>query len=140
MSIEENKEITLRYFSGGANEYKQSKESEGKDVHTPEFVFHSLAGDMNLKEYLGLMDVNLTAFPDFKYSTEDIIAEGDKVVCRYTFTGTHQGDYMGVPASGKKVKNEGIGIIRISDGRIVEAWFAGDMLTMMQQIGAIPQQ
>jgi steroid delta-isomerase-like uncharacterized protein len=141
MGVEENKEIGRRYCSTDANEFKKSKESSGgEDVHTPDFVLHSLTGDMKLKDYMALVDMILNAFPDFKYNPEDIIAEGDKVVVRYTFTGTHLGDFSGMPASGKKVKNEGIAILRVKDSKVSEAWMVADSLNIMQQIGAIPSQ
>ena len=140
MSIEENKEIARRYLCLGPEEAKRDSEAGKDDFHAPEFVLHGTSGDMNLTEFRTLMATMATAFPDFKYNAEDIIAEGDKVVTRYTFTGTNQGDFMGIPASGKKVKTAGISIIRIKDGKLVEGWFMGDALGMMQQIGAIPSQ
>jgi steroid delta-isomerase-like uncharacterized protein len=141
MGVEETKAIGRRYCSTDANEYMKSKEtSGGEDVHTPDFVLHSLTGDMKLKDYMALVDMILNAFPDFKYYPEDIIAEGDKVVVRYILTGTHLGDFSGVPASGKRIKNEGIAILRIKDSKVSEAWMAADSLNIMQQIGAIPSQ
>ena len=140
MSVEGNKEIARRYCSIGAKEFKEYRETGRDDFHAPEFVFHGPSGDMSLKEYNEFMDTMVTSFPDYKYTPEDIIAEGDKVVLRYTLTGTHQGNAMGIPPSRKKVKIEGIGILRIGGGKLVEAWFATDALGLMQQIGAIPSQ
>jgi steroid delta-isomerase-like uncharacterized protein len=76
--------------------------------------------------------------PDLHLEMDDVIAEGDKVVCRYTLSGTHTGELMGIPASGKKVAMEGIGIVRFQDGRVAEFWGAADELGLMQQVGAIP--
>ena len=69
---------------------------------------------------------------------DDQIAEGDRVVSRWTGTGTHQGEFMGVPATGNKVTVTGIGIDRIEGGKIVEHWEQFDAMGMMQQLGAIP--
>jgi steroid delta-isomerase-like uncharacterized protein len=69
---------------------------------------------------------------------EDQVAEGDKVVTRWTATGTHKGELMGIPPSGKKVRVTGIAIDRLEDGKIVESWSSFDQLGMLQQIGAIP--
>lgn len=80
------------------------------------------------------------AFPDLAFTIDDVIAEGDKVVVRWTATGTHQGEIMGVPASGNKSTVSGIGIDRFEDGKIVEAWNAWDTLGLMQNIGAIPEE
>ena len=78
----------------------------------------------------------IAAFPDIKATTEDIIAEGDKVVIRWTATGTHQGELMGIPASGRQVTWPGITVYRFADGKIVESWWAYDALGMVQQITA----
>lgn len=78
------------------------------------------------------------AFPDLHISVEDLIAEGDRVVCRERITGTHRGDYMGLPATGKRVAYNEITIARFADGRIVETWGVVDVLSLMKQLGAIP--
>jgi steroid delta-isomerase-like uncharacterized protein len=78
------------------------------------------------------------AFPDLRITVEDQIAEGDKVVTRWTAIGTHDGDLPGLPASGNKSTVTGIGIDRFEDGKIVEAWNNWDTLGMLQQLGAVP--
>ena len=80
-----------------------------------------------------------SGFPDFQATMEDLLAEGDKVALRFTFRGTHQGEFLGIAPTGKQVTMVGIDIFRIADGRIVELWGQEeDVLGMMQQIGAIP--
>jgi steroid delta-isomerase-like uncharacterized protein len=79
-----------------------------------------------------------SAFPDSHIAIEEMISEGDLVVIRWRATGTHQGELMGVHASGKPVEITGIGIDRIVDGQIVESWTNWDTLGMLGQIGAIP--
>ena len=71
-------------------------------------------------------------FPDLKVTAKDMIAEGDKVAIRYTMTGTHKGDFMGIAATGKTVTITGIEIVRVAEGKVVEHWDASDM---MQQLG-----
>ena len=78
------------------------------------------------------------AFPDFHHTVEDLVAEGDKVVPRLTLRGTHQGDFQGLPPTGKQVTFSGINVMRLEDGKIVEHWSIGDTLGMLQQLGAIP--
>jgi steroid delta-isomerase-like uncharacterized protein len=85
-----------------------------------------------------LMAVLGAAFPDKRYTIHDMIAEGDKVVARWTFRATHKGEYMGIPATNKQVVFTGIYIIRIADGSQVEWWLEADFLSLMQQLGAIP--
>jgi steroid delta-isomerase-like uncharacterized protein len=79
------------------------------------------------------------AFPDSYFTVEDMMAEGDKVSTRKTFHGTHEGEFMGIPPSGRTVAMGLIDIVRISEGRVVEHWSMGDNLGMMQQLGIIPQ-
>jgi len=77
------------------------------------------------------------AFPDWKVTVDDIIAEGDKVVARATGQGTHLGDYMGIPPTGKRIKVSWIAIYRVADGKLAEHWQHIDELGLRQQLGAI---
>lgn len=79
------------------------------------------------------------AYPDLKVTVEDVIAEGDKVVGRNTVTGTHRGEYMGLPPTGKSVSYDEIFIFRFANGRIVETWGVVDVFAQMRQLGMIPQ-
>jgi steroid delta-isomerase-like uncharacterized protein len=111
------------------------------EICSAEFVNHSappgLPADREGIKILTAMFKG--AFPDSYFSVEDMIAEGDKVVTRKTFHGTHEGEFMGIPPSGRTVNVSLIDIVRISDGRVVEHWSVGDNLGMMQQLGVIPQ-
>jgi steroid delta-isomerase-like uncharacterized protein len=80
------------------------------------------------------------AFPDFRLEAHEILAEGDLLCARATFTGTHQGDFMGMPPTGKRIEIGGFDMLRFREGRITEHWGLMDAMTMMQQLGAIPQQ
>jgi predicted ester cyclase len=77
------------------------------------------------------------AFPDWRLVIEDLLAVGDQVVVRWMGSGTHQGPYRGVAATGKAVTNRGITIWRLADGRLVERWSAADALGLLQQLGAV---
>ena len=79
-----------------------------------------------------------TGFPDLRVTVEDMIAEDDRVCTRTTLTGTHTGDFFGIPPSGKSFSIQGMDISRFEDGKIVEHWGVTDALSLMQQIGAIP--
>jgi len=82
----------------------------------------------------------MAAFPDLRFEAEDVIASGDKVVSRARATGTQKGDFMGMPATGKSVDVQLIDIVRFADdGLALEHWGVFDALTMMQQLGAIPE-
>lgn len=78
------------------------------------------------------------AFPDLHITIEDLIAEGDKVVACDTVTGTHQGEYMGLPPTGTPITYNEIFICRFAGGRIAETWGVVDVLSQMRQLGAIP--
>jgi len=77
------------------------------------------------------------AFPDLHVTIDDLIEEGDKVVARQTVTGTHQGEYMGLPPTGKPVTYNEIFIVRFVNGRIAETWGVVDVLSQMKQLGVI---
>jgi steroid delta-isomerase-like uncharacterized protein len=79
-------------------------------------------------------------FPDLRATVEDALTEGDRTAARVKFTGTHDGEYMGIPASGRRIEIETIDIIRVADGKCVEHWGITDNMSLMQQIGAIPQE
>ena len=81
----------------------------------------------------------LAAFPDMHMDVEDLIASGDKVVARVTARATHQGEFMGVPATGSRVEVQLIDIMRFDDaGLVCEHWGVADLLSLLQQIGAVP--
>ena len=82
----------------------------------------------------------LTAFPDWHGTVDDIIAEGDTVVNRWTGHGTHLVELMGIPATGKPVTLTGITIFRIAGNKIVEEWTEMNQMSLMQQLGVIPSQ
>ena len=79
-----------------------------------------------------------TGFPDLRFRIEDLLADGDKVIARTVFTGTHRGDFFGLRATGKPVTVASIHIFRIDDGRIVEHWATSDDLEMLRQLGVVP--
>jgi steroid delta-isomerase-like uncharacterized protein len=76
--------------------------------------------------------------PDFRLTVDELLGEGDRLAARWTTTGTHEGNYVGIPPTGKKVSHGGTTFYRLENGRIVELWFLADMLGVMQQLGVIP--
>jgi steroid delta-isomerase-like uncharacterized protein len=87
------------------------------------------------KEVFGRL---LRAYPDLHITVEDLIEEDDKIVSRNIVTGTHQGEYMGLPPTGKSVTYNEIFIVRFAGGRIAESWGVVDVLSQMKQLGVIP--
>ena len=110
------------------------------EICSPEFVNHSAPPGIPAdREGIKIVAAMFRrAFPDSYFTVEDTVAEGDKVATRKTFHGTHEGEFMGIPPSGRSVSMGLIDIVHISDGRVVEHWSMGDTLDMMRQLGAIP--
>lgn len=79
-------------------------------------------------------------FPDIQFRVEDLIAEGDRVVVRWSWVGTHAGPFRGIPPTNKRVTNSGIAIYQFRDGEIIRNWLETDRLGALQQIGAAPMQ
>ena len=80
----------------------------------------------------------LAGFPDSKIELEDVITEGDKVAARFNLRATHQGDFMGIPPTGKSIVLTGITIMQFEGDKVVERWSESDFMGMMQQLGVIP--
>jgi steroid delta-isomerase-like uncharacterized protein len=104
-----------------------------------DYVGHSPSPEMNTREgHQQFFAYLRRAFPDLQITIEDQIAEGDKVVTRWTAHGTHRAEFAGVPPTGKRVVMNGIDIDRIANGKLVECWTKLDDLGLLQQLGAIP--
>jgi predicted ester cyclase len=138
MSTKDLKAFERRFFE----EYNKGKVAAMAvidEICATNFVYHGSMGDLRgLKDYKQSMSVWYDAFPDFHMTIDDMLVEGDKVVVRYTMTGTHKGEFMGIPATNKKVTIWVIQIDRVAGGKRVEGWMRLDTLGMMQQLGVIP--
>jgi steroid delta-isomerase-like uncharacterized protein len=110
------------------------------ELYATDIVMHSSTGEdiRGLENYKQFYSEELTAFPDSHITVDDLIVEGDKAVVRYTYTGTHKGQWKGIPATHKKITIRGIHIDRIVGGKIGEEWARYDTLGAMQQLGLIP--
>ena len=78
------------------------------------------------------------AFPDIHFQVQDVVASGEKIACRWTCTGTHRGDHLGMPATGRPVHFEGMCIVRVADGKLAEGWNVWDTAAMNRQLTAPP--
>jgi steroid delta-isomerase-like uncharacterized protein len=135
MSNKENKAFAARMYEEIHNKGNLEKAEE---FVTPDFVDHNPAdpnmpkGPDGVRHVFGMFR---SAFPDFHTTVEDIIADEDRVVSRVTMHGTHKGEFMGIPATGKEVSIPVIDIMRISNGKAAERWGVADVAGMMQQLG-----
>jgi steroid delta-isomerase-like uncharacterized protein len=138
---ETSNQATLRRFCDAANTGDAELLSKTiEELVDPDAVMRTplpidATGAELAKEVFGTL---LRAYPDLHITIEDLIEEGDKVVMRNTVTGTHQGEYMGIQATGKSVTYNEIFIARFAGGRIAETWGVVDVLSQMRQLGAIP--
>lgn len=137
MSTQENKAIVRRI---NEEVWEKGNLAAVDEIFAAQYVDHNPLPEMTpdregLKQSVTMMRA---AFPDLHTRTEDLVAEGDKVVNRWTASGTHKGEFMGIAPTGKQVTVAGIQICRIVAGKVVEDWTEVDMLGMMQQLGVIP--
>jgi steroid delta-isomerase-like uncharacterized protein len=133
---EKQKAITRRIFE----EVWEGDLDVVDEVLGANYVAHGLAAGLppGRDSFKHFVSVYRTAFPDVHFTIEDQIAEENKVVTRWTARGTHKGDLMGIPASGKRVVVTGSSTNRFAGDKSVESWNNWDGLGMMQQIGVIP--
>jgi steroid delta-isomerase-like uncharacterized protein len=138
---EEDKALVCRYFE---EIWDKANIELIDELLTTNFVRHgpnATEGEVRgLEGFKGLLSMYRAAFPDLRVPIEDLIAEGDMVVARWTARGTYQGELLGNAPTGNQASVTGIIVDRISGGKIEEEWADYDTLHLMQQIGAVPQQ
>jgi len=135
MSNEENKHIVRRYQElYNSNDLDRLMEVLAEDLRTPNIMPGIPQGLEGAKAAHRIM---LAGFPDYQTMIEDLIAEGDKVAARIKMMGTHTGEFMGIPATGKWISFTGIYIVRIANGKIVEHWGEEDSVSLLGQLGVL---
>lgn len=136
MSIDTNKAALHRFRDA----LSKGEMETAFSVFSPNVVIHmgSAPAPMSLAEFGQFGRLMFSAFSNPSSTVEDVIAEGDKVVSRVTFRGTHTGEMMGIPPTNKSVAITETIIDRFVDGKIVESWRLFDQMAMMQQLGLIP--
>ena len=135
MSADDNKAVVQRMFDAiNANDLDGVAELLRR-CHGP----HRDPGISPDKEgFRGFVGLYLQAFPEQHVDVHELIAEGDRVLARHTHHVTHGGDFAGLPPTGKQAVVDGLELFRVSDGRVAEMWHHDDLLSLMQQLGAIP--
>ncbi len=137
MSLEQNKELVRRSV---AEFYNRENVDVVDEIYAADYVGHDPAGIKagGMEQLQQLVTSMYAAFPDFHVVIDELIAEGDKVVKRFHIHFTHQGEFMGVPPTGKAITFSGTDTYRIADGKLAENWSNGDWLSMLQQLGIVP--
>jgi steroid delta-isomerase-like uncharacterized protein len=137
MAMDENKKVLEAFVEDVIN---QGRLERADDLVGPDFVeLDPFPGQQQGRE--GLKDVIgglRAAFPDIHWVVEEVVAEGDKVVSRFTWTGTHRATFLGIPSTDKKVTVKGVVIDRLADGKMADSRILMDTLGMMHQLGVIP--
>lgn len=136
MSLQENKALVRRFVEEVQNQHNLA----ALDVlYSPDFVDHSgITNPPNREGSKQFFTVLFAAFPDMRFTIRQQLAEGDKVMTHKTFQGTHQGPFMGIPATGKQVAFDVIDIFTVANGNLTDHWAVADLLGLMQQLGAVP--
>jgi steroid delta-isomerase-like uncharacterized protein len=137
MGPDDNKAIVRRFIEQAFNAGNLAVVDE---LVAGDYVNHlasnEVRGPEGMKQFV---TTYRTAFPDYACTIDDQIAEGDKVVTRWTVRGTQRGELMGIPPTGKRITLPGVVIDRIANGKLAETWLHADVLEMMQQLGVIPE-
>jgi steroid delta-isomerase-like uncharacterized protein len=133
MNLEQNKAIVRTYM----DEIMNKGNMTAMDSYlSGDVMFNNARGFQ--QRFPAIRQGILSAFPDHHLTIQDQVAEGDKVVTRVTFRGTHQGPFNGIAPTGKQVEWSGMAMDRIVDGKVVEMWHMQNTMTLMQQIGGAP--
>jgi steroid delta-isomerase-like uncharacterized protein len=141
MSAETNKAVVRRYFE---EVWDRGNLRVIDELVDPDFDGHPAGSSPDFGRGIeGQRQFVMTyreAFPDLHMQIEEMVADGDLVAVRWSGSGTHQGELMGMPPSGKQAHVTGMFITRVKDGKLMETWGNFDALGMLQQIGAIPTE
>ncbi len=137
MSPEDNKAIIRAYVE---TIFNQQQVDRADELVAPDYLDHAaLPGQApGLEGAKKKWAMYLAGIPDLRVTVEELVAEGDKVAVRRSYEGTHQGELLGIPPTGRQVRVGGISIFRLAGGKIAEQWEQLDRLVLMQQLGALP--
>ena len=139
MSTETNKAIVRRI---GKQLWNEQRRELFEEFYVENVVHHGTPSGPRLgpgvEGIKTAYDRLLNAFPDIQITNDDVIAEADKVVVRWTLRGTHKGELGDIPPTGKQVTQSGMSIFRLDNARIVEVWVVADNMSLMKQLGVIP--
>jgi steroid delta-isomerase-like uncharacterized protein len=136
MTAETNQRIMERFTS----EFLTTGDASlAEEFLSPDIVLHFAGQQQRGRDaYLAVVAANGDTFEDLVWTVGEMVADGDAVAVRYTMTGTHRGDFAGIPPTGKAVVAQSMAFYRLADGQIVEERAQLDMLGILQQLGAAP--
>ncbi|MFB6227938.1 MAG: ester cyclase [Halobacteriales archaeon] len=131
---EQNKQLVRRYLDAFNDKDREAL----SDLVDDDVVEHGTHWEVEgFEEFMTYVEENVDIFADYTGSTETIVAEEDTVVVRYSVSGTHEGEYLGIQPTGREVEWTGIAMYRIDDGEIAEIWIESDQLGLLEQLGLV---
>jgi predicted ester cyclase len=130
---EQNKRVVVNLFET----FNEGDLGPVDELVGPEYV--GAQGDRGPAGFKAVVVGLRAAFPDLRYTLDDVVGEGDQVAVRWHWTGTHRGAFRAFPATGKAVTNTGGGLFRIEHGKVISAVLETDRLGFLEQIGAVPE-
>lgn len=137
MSVEKNKAVWMRALE---EVWHKGNLSVIDETFAPDYVFHGPPSTRSVlygpDGYRDVVKLYRTAFPDCYFTVEEMFGEGDKVVQRWTFHGTHKGDFAGIKPTGKRIANPGVTINRFAGGKVADEWSIWDERHFYQELGA----
>ena len=137
MSTEANKELIRRAFEA----QNRGDDDAMAECYDPDITLHEPGLPAPVRGHAAfrqLLMMYRSAFPDLRFTEENLLADGEQVAARWRIDVTHTGEFMGIPPTGKRLTISSIDIFRIVNGKIAEQWVVADTLGMLQQLGAIP--
>jgi steroid delta-isomerase-like uncharacterized protein len=133
MPAEDNKAAVRRFYEEVINGRNPGTIDELQTADSVDHTFGSQGLEAS-KQFFGMLYL---AFPDLRVEVHDVIAEGELVAARVTYSGTHQGEFVGIPATGRQARTGGVDFFRMQDGRQAEHWGGPDMASLLQQLGVM---
>ena len=136
MSTEENKAVVRRWFQAFNDRDLAAEEA----ARSADFVAHlpGAPAPLDGEGWKSFSGAFFAGFPDLRLEIEDLLAEGDRVAVRWTFRGTHRGEFLGIAPTGKPVSMSAVEVNRVAEGKVAEHWVVLDQLGLMQQLAASP--
>jgi steroid delta-isomerase-like uncharacterized protein len=134
MPVEDNKAAVRRFYQEVIN----ARNLEAlEELLVPDGVDHTFGSQSTeqVKQFFAMVH---QAFPDLRAEVHDVIGDGDLVAARVSYTGTHQGEWLGIPATGKQTATNGVDFFRMQDGRQAEHWGGPDTLSLLIELGVMP--
>jgi predicted ester cyclase len=137
MTIEDNTALVRRLFEA-LNVGVEAVSALRPQVFAPHEVFHVAGRPFDYAAHADFDAMLFAAFPDLQFLLDDLLADGNQVVARFTVRGTQTGVFQGIPATGSAAAVSGIAIYRLAGGKVVEQWLEYDQLGLLQQLGVLP--